>query len=176
MSVGSSGALCQADTLEELLCADGGDFVNVRDPTPCISVLESLLVGRRRGVDRALLRGLQECVYGLNFLRGFTSSGYLDVNAAATSGWAFTYRRILQSLSLLKRPEAVVVGEEALSKLFAGKVHDYSVSSAATGALAPFRKSHVSLPTSAVNAPSLARICGGQALSFLDGFAQRVWL
>ena len=38
-----------------------------------------------------------------------------------------------------------------------------------------FRKSHVSLPTSAVSAPSLA-YCGDVALSHLDGFAQRMLL
>ena len=62
------------------------------------------------------------------------------------------------SLNLLKRPESLEVGEGALSKLLAGTVFDYlgfsSVSSPAAGALAPFRKSHVSLPTSAVKAPS----------------------
>ena len=51
-----------------------------------------------------------------------------------------------------------------------------SVSSAATGARAPFRKSHVSLSTSAVNAPSLAHICGDVALPYLNGFAQRMLL
>ena len=84
-------------------------------------------------------------------------------------------RRILHSLSLLKRPGSLEVGEGALSKLLAGKVYEYlgfsSVSSAATGAVAPFRKSHVSLSTSGVNAPSLALICGDVALSHLDGFA-----
>ena len=72
-----------------------------------------------------------------------------------------------------------MVGEGALSKLFACKVHDFmgfSVSSAATGARAPFRKSHVSLPTSAVSAPSWAHIRGYVALSCLDGFAQRMLL
>ena len=39
-----------------------------------------------------------------NFLGGFTSSGYLDVNAAASTGWAFAYRRVLHFLNLLKRP------------------------------------------------------------------------
>ena len=115
-------------------------------------------------------------MYGLNFLGGLTSSGYLDVNAAASSGWAFAYQRFLHSLSLLKRPEYLEVGEVALSLLFAGKVFDYqgftSVSSAATGALAPFRK----IAASAVNAPSLADICGDVAVSSLDGFAQRMLL
>ena len=35
-----------------------------------------------------------------------------------------------------------------------------------------FRTSHVSLPTSAVNAPSLAHICRDAPLSYLDGFAR----
>ena len=113
-------------------------------------------------------------------MEGFTSSGYLDVNAAASSGWAFTYRRILQSLNLLKRPEQLEVGEGALVKLLAGEVCDYlgfsSVSSAATGALAPLIKSHVTLPTSPVNAPSLAHICGDEALLHVDGCAQRMLL
>ena len=81
------------------------------------------------------------------------------------------------SLNLLKRPESVEVGEGALAKLLAGKVWGFfSVSSAATGALAPFRQSHVSLPTSAVKAPSLANICGDVALPYLHGFAQRMLL
>ena len=121
--------------LVELLCADGGDFVNVRDPIHHISFPESLFDGRRQAVDRVLFRELNECVYGLNFLGGFTSSGYLSVSGAASSGWAFTYQRVLQSLNLLKRPEALEVGEGALSKLVDGKVYDYlgftSVSSAA---------------------------------------------
>ena len=100
------------------------------------------------------------------------SSGYLDVRGAASSGWAFAYQRILHALRLLNRPEAVEVGEGAFSRLLTGKVCDYvgfsSVSSAATGALAPFRKPLVSLPASAVNAPSLAHICGDGAPSYLD--------
>ena len=103
----------------------------------------------------------------LNFLGGFTS---------ASSG--FTYQRILHSLNLLKRPELLEVGEGALSKLFAGKVYGYlgfsSVSSAATSVHAPFRTSHVSLPTSAVNAPSLAHVCGYITLSCVDAIAQRM--
>ena len=39
---------CPADTLQ-LLCADGCDCVNVRDPIPLVSIPESLLGGRRRG-------------------------------------------------------------------------------------------------------------------------------
>ena len=100
----------------------------------------------------------------------------MDVNGAASPCWAFTCQRIFA----FKRPESLEVGEGALSKLLAGKVCDYlrfsSVSSAATGALAPFRKSHGSVPTSAVNAPSLRHICGDVALSYLDGFAQRMLL
>ena len=68
---------------------------------------------------------------------------FFDVSGAASSGWALTYQRILHAVHLLKRLEAIEAGEGALSKLFAGKVHDYSgfssVSSAATGALASFR-------------------------------------
>ena len=94
------------------------------------------------------------------------------------SGWAFTYQRIWHSLYLLKLSEALEVGERALSTLFAGKVCNHlglsSVSSAATVALAPFRQAHVSLPTSGVNAPSLAHICGDVAFSHLDGLAQRL--
>ena len=48
--------------LVELLCADGGDFVNVCDRIPYISIPESLLCERRHGVDRALFRKLNECV------------------------------------------------------------------------------------------------------------------
>ena len=48
--------------------------------------------------------------------------------------------------------------------------------SSAAGALAPFRKSHVSLPTSAVNTQSLVHTSGDAALPFLNGFAQRVLL
>ena len=168
-SVGSSVALCQADTLSSSCCARTEVILStfaIPFPTSpfqnlCWAVVARLWIALS-------LRELNECVYGLNFLGDFTSSGYLDVNAAASSGWAFTYRRILHSLNLLKRPEALEVGEGALSKLLAGKVCDYvgfsSVLSAGTGALAPFRKSHVSLPTSAVNAPSLAHICGDVAL------------
>ena len=47
-----------------------------------------------------------------------------------------------------------------------------SVSSAATSALAPFRKSCVSLP----NAPSLSNICGDVSLPYLEGSAQRMLL
>ena len=49
--------------LFELLRADGGDCVNVRDPIPYISLPESLLGGRRRVVDRALFRALNQRVY-----------------------------------------------------------------------------------------------------------------
>ena len=42
--------------LVELLCADGGDCVDVRDPILYISIPELLLSGRRCGVDRALSR------------------------------------------------------------------------------------------------------------------------
>ena len=38
-------------------------------------------------------------MYGLNFLESVKSSGYLDVNAAASSGWAFTYQCILHPLN-----------------------------------------------------------------------------
>ena len=165
--------------LVELLCADGGDFVNVRDPIPYISLPERLL-GRRCGVDCALVRESNECVFGLHYLGGFASSGYFDFIGAASSAWAFTYQRISHSLYLLKRREAVEVGEGALSKLFGDKVYDHlgftSVSSAATGALAQFRKSHVSWPTSAVNALSLPDICGDVALPNLNGFAQSTLL
>ena len=47
------------DPLIELLCADGGGFVNVRNPISYISLPERLLVGRRRGVDRAFARDLK---------------------------------------------------------------------------------------------------------------------
>ena len=134
--------------LVELLCAGGGDFADVRDPIPCISLPERLLGGRRRCVDRALFRDLNACVYGLHFLGGFTFSMYLDGNSAASSEWAT---------------------DGALSKVLAGNVYDYlcfsSVSSAASGARAPFRISHVPLPTSAVNAPCLANICRGTKLT-----------
>ena len=67
------------------------------------------------------------------------------------------------------------MGEGALSKLLAGKDYDdlgfSSVSSIATGAVAPFRKSQVSLSTSGVIAPSLTNIAGD-----VDGFAQRMLL
>ena len=144
----------------ELLCADGYGPVNYRDPIPYISLREPLLGGRRRSVDRALLRELNECVSGLNFLGGVTSSGI----------WTSTPVPPRDSLNLLKRPEALEVGEGTLSKPLAGNVYDYlgcsSVSSCATGALAPSRKSHVSLPSSAVNAPGLEHICGDLALFF----------
>ena len=108
----------------------------------------------------------------LRLLGNWTSTPLLP------SGWAFTYRRILQSLNLLKRPEQLEVGEGALVKLPDGEVYDYlgfsSVSSAATGALAPFIKSHVTLPTSAVNARIFAHICGEVALLYVDGCAQRM--
>ena len=62
-----------------------------------------------------------------------------------------TYHRILHSLQLSERPDAVEVVEGALSKLLAGKVCDYlgfsSESSLAKGALAM-----VLLPTSALDA------------------------
>ena len=56
--------------LVELQCAEGGDFANVRDPIPYISLPGRLLGGRCRGVDRPLFRKLKECVCvcGLNFL------------------------------------------------------------------------------------------------------------
>ena len=92
--------------------------------------------------------GSRTCSHGLNFLGGFTSSGYLDVNGAASSDCVFTHQRILHSLHLLKRPESVETDEGALSKLLADKVYDYVgstlVSLAATGPFAPFRTSHVS--------------------------------
>ena len=59
-------AFCQTDTLVELLRADGGNFVNVRDPSPYISLPHCLLGGRHRGVDRAHVREVNQCVYGLN--------------------------------------------------------------------------------------------------------------
>ena len=89
-------------------------------------------------MDRALFRELNECVCGLNYLGGFKCSGYLYVNAAASSESAFTYRRILHSPKLLQRPEALEVCEGALSKLLVGKVYDHlgfsSVWPAASGA------------------------------------------
>ena len=70
---------------------------------------------------------------GLNLLGGFQVFWVI----------VWTCRRILHSLNLLKRPEAIEVGEGALSKLLAGKVYDYLVfpryRQAATGALALFR-------------------------------------
>ena len=54
--------------LVELLCSDGGDFVNVRDPILHISLPEPLLGRRHLAVDRALFRKYNERVYGLNFL------------------------------------------------------------------------------------------------------------
>ena len=132
---------CQSDRqlpfFHELLC------VNVRDPIPNVSLPESLLVGHRPAVDRVLFREVNECVYGLNFLGGFTSAPRLPRDGLSRINTFCTP-------NLLKRPEALEVGEGGLSKLSAGKVYDFlgfsSVSSAATGALAPFRKSHVSLP------------------------------
>ena len=61
-----------------------------------------------------LLRESNECVCRLIFLGCFAASGCLDVNAAASSEVAFTDRHILHSLSLLKRPEALEVGERKL--------------------------------------------------------------
>ena len=93
-----------------------GEFVNIRDPIPYISLPESLLGRRRWAVDCALFRKLNECVYGLDFLDSFTCSGRFDVDAAASSGWAFTYQRFLQFFHLLKRSESLQVGEESFSK------------------------------------------------------------
>ena len=109
MSVGRTAScpLPSRHPLVGLLCADGDEFVNVRDPIPCVSPPERLLGGRCRGVDRALLLELNEGVGGLSFLGGLTSFGCFDVSAAASSGWAFTYQRILHVLLLLSRPEAI---------------------------------------------------------------------
>ena len=114
VSVGGAASctLTSRHLLVELLCADGVGFLFVRAPIPFIFLPERLLGGRRRVANRALLRELNECVYGLNFLGGFMSSGYLDVRGAASSGWAFAYQRILHALRLVNRPEAVEVGEE----------------------------------------------------------------
>ena len=82
----TASCLCQADTLSSSCCARTEVIlVNVGDPMPHISLPERLLVGRPRGVDRALVRELNECVFQLHFLGGFTSSGCLDVNGAASS-------------------------------------------------------------------------------------------
>ena len=104
----------------------------------------------------ALFHESYECAHWQNFLAGFKSSRYLDVNCAASSGWAFTYQRLLHSFPIHLR--------SAITWEFP------YVSSAATGA---FRKSRVPLPTSVVNAPSLA---ADVALPYLNGFAQRMWL
>ena len=105
--------------------------VRVRNPFSCF---QNLCWPDVASLWTVLFRELNECAYGLNILEGFTSSGYLDVTAAASLGCAFSYRCILHTLNLLKRPEALEVAEGALSKLFAGKVYDYlgfsSVSSA----------------------------------------------
>ena len=99
-----------------LLCTDGGDFVNVRDPMPYIPFPE-------RGWVVAVVWIAHSSVNQMNVytVGGFTSSGYSDVDGAASSGSAFAYQRILHSLRLLNRPEAGEVGEGALSKLLAGK-------------------------------------------------------
>ena len=174
-------ALCQANTLSTRCCAQTEvilstfaiPFFTSPFQSVCWLVVPVVWIAH-------IVREWNERVCRLNFLWGFTSSGYTDVSAAASSGWAFTYRRILHSLNLLKRPESLGVGEGSISKLLAGKVYDHlgfsSVTSAAMGALAPFRKSYVSLPTSAVNAPSVPQICWDEALSNLDGFAQRMLL
>ena len=131
-------------------------------------------------MDRALFRELNECVCSLNFLGevsrllGIWTSTPLFPRDGPSRIDAFC------TLNLPKGPEALAVCEGALSKLLTGKVYDYlgfsSVSSAATGALAPLRKSHVSLHMSAVNAPNLAHICGDVALSYLNVFEQRMLL
>ena len=110
---------------------------------------------------------------GLNFLGRFHVTPLLPSDGPSRVN-AFCILYIRSS------GQALEVGEGALSKLLAGKVYDYlafsSVSLVATGALAPFRKSHVSLPTSAVDAPGLANVCGDVPLPYLDGFAQCVLL
>ena len=70
------------------------------------------------------------------------------------------------------------MGDGALSILLAGQVYDYLsfYRPPPRRALAPFTESHDSLPTSPFNSPSLAHVCGDVALSYLDGFAQRMLL
>ena len=65
VSVGraASCTLPSRHSLVELLCADGGGFVFVRDPFPFIFFPERLLGGRRRVANCAPLRELNElCV------------------------------------------------------------------------------------------------------------------
>ena len=107
--VGSSVALSKAHTLSSSCCAwTEVTLINVRDP-----IALHLLPEPRSspGCDRALFGELSECVYGLNFLGGFTSSRYMDADAGASSGWTFTYRRILHPFNLLKRPKALEAKE-----------------------------------------------------------------
>ena len=174
VSVGSSVALRQADTLSSSCCARTEVILSTSAiPFPA-SPLQKLCWAVVAGLC-ALLREVHECVRGLNNPGDFTSSWYLDVNAATPSGWAFTYRNILHSLNLLKRLEELEVrGSSFEASRWQGlRFFGTSVSSAATGAFAPLRKPHVSLPTSGVNAPSLAHICGDVALSHFDGMNVR---
>ena len=128
-------------------------------------------------MDRVLVPELNACAYGLSFLGGFTSSGiWTSTPLRPPDGSSPARTNAFCTFSIC---ELFEVGEGALSKLLACKVYEYLgffwVSSAA-GALAPFRKSHVSSPTSAVNTQSLVHTSGDAALPHLNGFAQRVLL
>ena len=160
MSVGPPVALCQADTLSSSCCARTEVILSTFAIPFRTSPFQSVCWVVVAVVWTSFVREFYERVYGLNFLEASRLLGiWMSMVMRPRDGPSRINAFCI--LHLVNRPEAIVVGEGALSKLLAGKVHyfmGFSVTSAATGALAPFRKSHVSLPASAVSSPSLAHM------------------
>ena len=149
--------------------------VRVRNPFSCF---QNLCWPDVASLWTVLFRELHECAYGLDILEGFTSSGYLDVTAAASLGGPFRFdvfctHSICSSVQRLLRWARELFRSSSLAKFMIVWV---SRRYRQPGELAPFRKSHVSSPTSAVNASSLAHICGDVALTCVDSVAQRMLL
>ena len=168
MSVGPSVALRQADTLSSSWCAGTEVILSTFvTPFPTISLPELLWSGRRRAVDRALSRQLNECVLRAEL------PGRLPVFWVSGCQWCCVlgmgFSRInafCTPLNLLKRPESLEVGDGALSKLLACKVNDHlcvsPTSSARHGCTCTVQK--------------IACLFAHVALSYLDGFMQRMLL
>ena len=153
------------------------DFVNIRDPTPYFSfqsvcwlvvavvwiahmfVNEMNVFSGRASWEASRLLG----VWTLMVLRPVVEPSRID--ACCILSTCSSVRRRLRWAKELFRSSALA--RFTITWCF------FWVSSVGTGALAPLRKSHVSLPTSAVIAPD---IFGDVALPYLNGCAHRMFL
>ena len=170
VSFGTSVALCQADSARTKVL-----------PCTCVTLSRTSLCSAFRwghtsccGLRFALrikrVRMSGSLSWELFRLLGTWTSAVLPLRICHSRTNAFFRSR--RRMSDLKWVEG------ALSKLVAGKVCDYlrfsSDSSFAKRPLAPFRKSHVSLPTSALGASKQADICRKRCSLKFDGLAVRV--